>query len=308
MMSIRRILALTDFSAGAENALDRAALIAARHKAELRLMYVNETCGEWLADRQIWLAQRALQLSRRHGITAIASSRIAVALNDVIEATRRADLVVLDPLGGRSFKGSLRGRAMEQVARHSHCPALVVRLYTYTPYDKAVVAFGSAGEVGELIRCALSFESPAARMAVQMFVASGLSRPAAAKRTRTVPDWSERLQRAWDGCVQVVMQAFARMPGNWGDGRAPLAGRDSMARQMIEQCASLRAKIVIAPRNKPAIVTGFLCKDATQRLVKGLDCDLLLVPAADPPLAPDAARDDVARATANDGRAEPWSP
>ena len=66
-MRLQTIVALTDFSTAAEHALDRAALLAAEHKARLHLLFGAEQPDPKFVDPQARLAQRARQLARRHG-------------------------------------------------------------------------------------------------------------------------------------------------------------------------------------------------------------------------------------------------
>ncbi|EER58756.1 UspA domain-containing protein, partial [Acidovorax delafieldii 2AN] len=49
-MHLNTIVAITDFSAAAEHALDRAALVAASHRAWLRILYGADTPNAGLAD------------------------------------------------------------------------------------------------------------------------------------------------------------------------------------------------------------------------------------------------------------------
>ena len=277
-MNIQSILALTDFSADAENALERAGLIAATHRAELRLMYVNETSDSMLADRETWLSQRAYQLSQRYGVHAVALARVVKTLNEVVDETQHADLMVLSPMSNRCFKDGLGGKDIDRVVRRSRCPVLIARNRAADPYAKAVVAFGSAAGLSELIRYARNFESQSVHLTVQVFVARRISRDqaideAGGKRTSNANVQPGQSQR----------RSFSlwRVPGAWGNGFASAARHDSVAEQIIGQRAEIGVDLVVVRRIKPPLWGSFLCRDASQRLVNGLDCDLVVVPEAE---------------------------
>ena len=95
-MRLKTIVALTDFSAQAEQCLDRAALLARVHQAELRILYGAEVPSPKFSDPYARLEQRGRQLARRHGITAVAVSGSGDLLADALAQTRDADLLVLD--------------------------------------------------------------------------------------------------------------------------------------------------------------------------------------------------------------------
>ncbi len=67
-MRLHTIVALTDFSPAAEHALERAALLAGVHGAQLRILFAADGPVARFDDPQARLVQRARHLSRRHGL------------------------------------------------------------------------------------------------------------------------------------------------------------------------------------------------------------------------------------------------
>ncbi len=67
-MRLHTIVALTDFSPAAEHALERAALLAGAHGAQLRILFAADGSVARFDDPQARLVQRARHLSRRHGL------------------------------------------------------------------------------------------------------------------------------------------------------------------------------------------------------------------------------------------------
>ncbi|QIL83458.1 universal stress protein [Diaphorobacter sp. HDW4A] len=128
-MRIQTIAALTDFSTQAEQALDRAALLAAEHQAVLWLVYAADEQDPRFVSPQARLEQRARQLARRHGIDVIArefDGYHGIAERAMAVASG-ADLLVLDRRDERQWNKPWRGAALAHCLRHSPCPVLIVQ-------------------------------------------------------------------------------------------------------------------------------------------------------------------------------------
>ena len=142
-MRIQTIAALTDFSTQAEQALDRAALIAAQHQAVLWLVYAADEQDPRFVSPQARLEQRARQLARRHSIDVVA--REFDGYNSVAERAMAvasgADLLVLDRRMERLWNKPWRGAVLAHCLRHSPCPVLVVQQQAPTTEDVAQSAY-----------------------------------------------------------------------------------------------------------------------------------------------------------------------
>lgn len=131
-MRIRSVLVLTDFSAEAAPVVMRAAVIAARHQARLRLAYLEEAGETHLAERLARLSLYGRQLARRHAIPVTDHQRSIRTPADLAALTERADLLVLGPSPERRFGalrfGRLRTRQLiPQALLHAACPVLIAR-------------------------------------------------------------------------------------------------------------------------------------------------------------------------------------
>lgn len=127
-MSIKAILALTDFSTAAEHGLERAALIAARHQAKLRLIYGADVPNPGLMDSFACLQQCGRQLARRHAITVEAVDHTGDMLNEVVKHAGRANLLVLVPRRHRVLQTFWRGKTLDQLMRRCQCSVRIVKL------------------------------------------------------------------------------------------------------------------------------------------------------------------------------------
>ena len=140
------IVAATDFSDMARAAVERAALIARKHEAQLTLIYAfDEFLWENLrslakpkknlfADQPVERARTKIravadQLSRKHGIIVagvVAMGRASEAIASTAAAVH-ASLIVLGPHVGRLGDRLYLGSTALGVARGAPCPVLVVR-------------------------------------------------------------------------------------------------------------------------------------------------------------------------------------
>lgn len=126
-MRIRSVLVLTDFSAHAAPVVTRAAGIAARHQARLRLAYLAGADDSRLADRLARLSLYGRQIARRHAIPVTDHQRSVHTPADLVALTERADLLVLAPSLERRFAGARFGRLLPSALSQGHCAVLIAR-------------------------------------------------------------------------------------------------------------------------------------------------------------------------------------
>lgn len=145
MRTIRKIVHPTDFSKGAEPALELAIEMARTFSAELTILYVYATpvhmgpLGDGyalpldLVQKLQGDAERALeQLSQRTAKTGIRIHTLAIEgiASETIVATaekRGMDLIVMGTHGRTGLKHLLLGSVAERVVRAAPCPVLTVR-------------------------------------------------------------------------------------------------------------------------------------------------------------------------------------
>lgn len=155
---VRRILAGTDFSAGAGHAADRAGLIARETGAELELLHAPSLSGldklrrlvpgipddleqQVIDSGREQLAALGRKLTELHGIAA----GVHVALGDAFTqletraAELPADLVVLGAHGTSALPRLVVGSTAARMAAGSRCPVLVVKEAPSGPYRNVLI-------------------------------------------------------------------------------------------------------------------------------------------------------------------------
>lgn len=277
MAFIDSILAITDFSAPSERALDRAALLASQHGAPLRLMYFAEEPHHYLTDPVARLAQRARQLARRHGIRVHAVRRHPVEVGHILEESRSSGLLVVGPQWRRNWKWFFLGTRLDQLVRESRCPVLVVRRAASRDYADVLVAVDLSPRSHPLIGFANQF---ATSSRVKLFHAintleeSRLRLADVTVEARQAHRLGSR-QRARERLMQLTHTLCA--PGSAVE--VQVGNGDPAYLTALEQQAT-RAELVVVGRRRASTLARLLLGSVAQRLARWAEGDVLVVPMA----------------------------
>ena len=173
MSPIDSILVATDFSATANNAVRRAALLAREHNAQLRILHVIDGRAVYRASKffspavdmtlkttqaRIELRRLADEMSRTFNVTADLVLKTGDPLDVLVRESDRTSLVVL----GRRVGGSIKdwvlstpaGRLLDACVR----PVLVVKQTVEGPYRRVLTGldFTSTSDAAALLAAALA--------------------------------------------------------------------------------------------------------------------------------------------------------
>ena len=147
MLTIRRILFPTDYSAAAEEAFTHAAYLADRYGADLHLLHVTEPTGDPMetcfddfritpadlaADLHLPLPERNDRLADEP-VAVISAEEQGPAPAPVIlryAAAHDIDLIVMGTHGRRGLRRMMVGSVAEEVVRLALCPVFTVRSHT----------------------------------------------------------------------------------------------------------------------------------------------------------------------------------
>lgn len=274
-MTIESILAITDFTPPSEHALDRAARLASRHGARLRLIHFAEEPHPLFSDPVARLAQRARQLARRHGIQTQALERHPVTLETVMEEAFGAHLLVLGPMWQRSWKNFYRGTTLDQFVHDSLCPVLVVKQPAERDYGQVLVAVDLSPRSRDLVSYARQFTTPSGLKlfhAIDTIEESRL-RSADVSFEAIRANRLDSRQQAKDRLLQLT-----RTLGMAGSAVSFDVGNGDAAYQTAVQQQALGADLVIVGKRQVSTIARFLTGSVAQRLAKWADSDVLVVP------------------------------
>lgn len=274
-MNINSILAVTDFSTAGEHGLERAALIAARHQAKLRLIYGAEVPNLGLADPVARLRQRGRQLARRHGTRVEVIDHTSSMLNDIARHARSANLLVLDHRKQRALPTFWRGTTLEQLLRRCPCPTLVVKQVPRGQYQRVLLAVDDTVASEKLVRYAHSLDAESELELFHTFEAlhnAGLS-------TRSGSDDAMLVHR------QTARQNALHQPFRFSDYLetrrnrvTAVTGRSEPAREIAVQQDFARSDLVIVGRIRTSTLIDFLFGNVAERLINLASSDVLVFP------------------------------
>ncbi len=274
-MHFDSILALTDFSAPSEQALDRAALLAAQHQAPLRLLHFSTEARPFFGDPLARLAQRARQMTRRHGVRAHAVQRQLLTADEVVQESRSAGLLVCGPLWQRQWKTFYRGTLLDQFVHHSHCPVLVVKKAATQRYGQVLVAVDLSPRSRGLIDFAQRVAQPEG---LQLFhtidtLETSRLRSADVSLEAAQAHRVDSHQRARTRLVDLTHALGAKRASACVD-----VGNGDPAYQTAVQQLATRAELVVVGQRRRSALAQFFTGSVAQRLAKWADGDVLVVP------------------------------
>jgi nucleotide-binding universal stress UspA family protein len=275
-MTYQSILALTDFSTSAERALDRAALLAARHRSSLRIMYADEVPILRFSDPFARLQQRARQLARRHGIVAEALAHSGDMVDAIVQHAAHTDLLVLDHRQHRPWHAFWLGTTLDQLVRRSPCPVLVVKQAPSGPYARLLFALEAASGSKKLVRYGGDFAGEA-----EFELSGGLK---TFKEAGTRSDSNSGSAETMETYRQAVLQDTHVRCIRFSDSMGPRKSWASLIDRCFEPACRIAVHeevkcsdlvIVIKPKN--SVLADFLRGSIARRIVSFAVCDVLVV-------------------------------
>lgn len=274
-MDIKSILALTDFSIGAEFALDRAAMIAADQGATLQLIYLSESPHPRLAERLARLSERGRQLAARHGIEVCAMFYEARTLNNVIEKTRGVDLLVIGGFDDRNAGSRMQGVSPERLIRHSGCPTLVVKNVFVKPYARTTVVADYSSQSRRLLRYACDFETDSV---LEVFCARRPVQHGIDGTPNYQDDKIERYCRQGRRRHHAQLLQVKDVLSTRRNRLRYFAGTEDPVRGILVQTQASESDLLIIESSKPSVLSNFVSWDFSHRLAREVHCDFLQLP------------------------------
>ena len=177
---LRSVVVATDFSADAEAALRRAALLPFEPRGRLVVLHVlpsrfnraTDSVGRSAAQYRLDAAVESLRArlaARRRTDVRVAGRLIRGSVPDEVGRLARltdADLVVLGRRGKRVLRERLLGSVAERVARHARQPVLIVAPMPEAPYRSAILGFDLSSGAGRAARLVIRIVPPGAKVVV----------------------------------------------------------------------------------------------------------------------------------------------
>lgn len=290
MTSIMSLLVGTDFSVEGNNAVRRAALLAQQHGARLHILHVVNAAGykpwrDWFCppvgfDTLTAQAQRALQrmaveVTATYSLTPTVEILVGDPFETLLQASDRADMVVLGRRDRSRLGGWLAGRAAERVIGNIERPVLVVRTPVKQPYRRVLVPMDFSASSDAAIRVAAQMRREAI---LQVFHALSSHRETLlrdadvpehiVRETRLMEEagTSARMRRKVTGLgLDCTLMGFVLAYG-------------TAVKSTLRHARQVSADLIVVGKKGPSAAGGFLFGGVSRRMLSEAACDMLIVP------------------------------
>ncbi len=290
MNPLESILVATDFSAPANNAVRRAALLARHHGAGLRIIHVVDRIGPYpgLRDRSYEIEMEAQTAKARVNLRRLAdelsntfnvTADIAVTIGDpfqvLVNESSRASLVVLGRRAGASIKDWVFGTTAGRLLDTAGCPVLVVKQTVEGRYRRVLagIDFTPTSDAAALFAAALA---PAAELHLTHVLQSKQS---AALIQTDVPSTvlRELREREESGIVARMRRRVASIGLDSGGMRFAVA-RGTNTPTILNQEQIQGADMVAVGRRQRTRWLDALLGSVSRRVLARAQNDVLVVP------------------------------
>lgn len=274
-MHYKTILAITDLSTAGNEAVRRAALIAANCRAELRLMYFPADDNPAWPYNESHLAELARSTAGAAGITVKVAARYATSPREIAAEANCADLLVSTYRRGRWDAKVFKGEWHQQVMRLTRCLVLLTRSSGRMPYGKIVVAVDFSKEAPQLVQHASLIDD---RAELQLFHA--ISRADEAKLRSADVSWEvvKAFRARQKAYAKGRLQELARSIDTNGRTLAISMGSGEAARQTSLHQQGSGASLIVVGKHRRSAVMEFVCGSVFSRLLAWSSADVLVVP------------------------------
>ena len=290
MTAFTSILVATDFSLDGNNAVRRAALLAHEHGARLKLLHVLDASGcpplrDWFspsididlkaAQAQESLRRFAVEIAGRYDVAATAEVTVGEPLDTLLQASARADLLVVGRRGHGRLTSLWLGRTADRLLRTSRRPVLVVRTPLQGSYRRVLVPVDFTATADAVLPLA-------ARLArhghLQVFHAIDAHLDALLRGTDLPePVVREARLRQEAGAVARLRRQAARLGlDSTRTGFAVTHGHPVWT--TLNHARAFSADLIVAGKQGRSTLGEFLLGSVSRRILAESRCDMLIVP------------------------------
>lgn len=294
-MLFNNLLAATDFSASAERAVQRAALLAKQHGAKLHLMHVVPTLtwtmfGRALVEHPLVTEKNlfAAAKERLANLTEDCANRYGIAVRSHVDigrpyqriaeyvTTHGIDMTVLGPHADNPVRDVFVGSTASRFVRRGTRSALVARSASAAPYRRMLVAvdFSDASRLSVETAASLAPEATIHVLHVFDVLFEGKMLYANVER--------EVIQQYRDAANEEAW----RMMNEFTDELAlpervlpvvPVVRNGDPAQRVIEEARTLQADLIVMGKRGRSELDQLFLGSVTESVLHQTDTDLLLV-------------------------------
>lgn len=292
--TIRRVLAGTDFSRAAANAVARAAVIAAEHAAELKIIHAT-TPVSTAAIRRFGLdpvfgrepdpetrdsLKRAEAVARKYGSRAVAEVIHGGAAESLAREANRygADLVVVGARGHRMAKNASTGTTAERLTELCGRDVLIVHRPVNASYNNILICIALGPVSGHVVTSACALAPNAGKSLLHVYeppferklISYGANPDAVASHRNAVKGDASRA--ALDLIEKYASPELNPPSIILKRGGSP--GHPAY-RVLLVAAQKMRADLVVIGKNQPTI-SGILLGNTTKHILRDASTDTLI--------------------------------
>jgi nucleotide-binding universal stress UspA family protein len=283
---VKRIVAATDFSSDAGNAVRRAAMLATRHGAELELLHVAsrsslDAVRAWvrepadIAERLVEDARRLLEQCAA-SLGRPATTRVAVGevLDEILSDCPAGSTLVLGAHGLNPLRDAILGTTAERLLGRGPLPILIVRDAPQHDYRKVLAAVDLLPGSENVLARAAAFAPGASMAAVHAYDVAfeGALQRAGVHAGEIDRHRAEAFEKALNA-IRRLSEAASGDPTLF----LPIAERGHAARLILEHERTLGADLVVIGKRRRSVLESVLLGSVTRHVLADAKADVLVV-------------------------------
>jgi nucleotide-binding universal stress UspA family protein len=278
------IVAATDFSKDAANALRRAALIAKRRSEPLTVMHVVsrpslDALRDWVppetAERLVEDARRLLaEAAGAAGMPAKAELAVGDVVDELLAACQQSSLLVVGAHGLNPLRDAILGTTAERLVGRCKAPILVVRAEPQADYRNVLVALDLEAGSAALVEAALRI-APAALIGGAH--AYDVPFEGMLQRAGVGPQAIDRHRIDAARKARAEIESIGRAAG--APAVVPIIERAHPARHIVDSQRSFGADLVVIGKRRRTALESVLLGSVTRHVLADAEADVLVLQA-----------------------------
>jgi len=288
MIPLKSILVTTDFSDHANNAVRRAALLAAQHTARMTLLHVVDPSAlkgprAWFSsmtglDHKVAVAQATLgrlaaEVAGRHDLIATQAVLVGRPLEQVCRLAEEADLLVIGSKRPDPLRSLLLGTPTEQLLRLVRRPMLVVKQSALDRYERVLVAVDIDRDSESMLHGMGGLANGAS---LHVFHALSTRRT---ERMRASDVPADVIREVWDGERQRGIVRLRSTLASIGLTGAQASVEHGDPRLLIlERQRAIAADLIVLGQDGQSALCSFLLGGVPRHVLPRAPCDVLVMP------------------------------
>jgi len=279
------IVAATDFSEQAGNALARAARLAAFHGVALDVLHVMSAASldavrGWLepgtAERLV--EDVRMELARiAQDAEVPASHRLVVgeAFADIAAACKSGALLAIGARGLNPLRDAILGTTAERLVGRYEGPVLVVRKPPSASYRKVVVGLDLLSGSQAVLESAIRLAPDAAVAAAHAY---DVPFDGALQRAGVAQDTIERYRKEAQSRATSGILALGLAVAGDAQRVRPVTDRTHPARLVVECARSVEADLIVVGKRRRSALEALVVGSVTRHVLADAEADVLVVP------------------------------